>query len=205
MEENPKSSAALEALRRLSSDLKEENNNNTTIEQNTKAKEAINLLSDGKGVESNILSALSSLGKGSAADDFISYIDDMPIRCVVTKKIKSLTENHNSGDIIDLDSNYFEALKSRYPDSIQKIEMTRQDWIDLATNNANKSAKRIMELQQLYGEEFYSRNMQVIPSYGEVDGKGFQGGLREAYEMTKQLQQDIEVFEEQYRKFGIHR
>ncbi len=200
MEENSKSSEALEALRKLSSDLKEENNNET-IEQNTKAKEAINLLSDGKGVESNILSALSSLGKGSADDDFISYIDDMPIRCVITKKI----ENHNPGDIIDLDSNYFEALKSRYPDSIQKIEMTRQDWIDLATNNANKSAKRIMELQQLYGEEFYSRNVQVIPSYGEVDGKGFQGGLREAYDMTKQLQQDIEVFEEQYRKFGIHR
>ena len=200
MEENSKSSEALEALRKLSSDLKEENNNET-IEQNTKAKEAINLLSDGKGVESNILSALSSLGKGSADDDFISYIDDMPIRCVITKRI----ENHNPGDIIDLDSNYFETLKSRYPDSIQKIEMTRQDWIGLATNNANKSAKRIMELQQLYGEEFYSRNVQVIPSYGEVDGKGFQGGLREAYDMTKQLQQDIEVFEEQYKKFGIHR
>lgn len=200
MEENSKSSAALEALRRLSSDLKEENNNKT-IEQNTKAKEAINLLSDGKGVESNILSALSSLGKGSADENLTSYIDDMPIRCVITKRI----ENHNPGDIIDLDSSYFETLKSRYPDSIQKIEMTRQDWIDLATNNANKSAKRIMELQQLYGEEFYSRNMRVIPSYGEVDGKGFQGGLREAYGMTKQLQQDIEVFEEQYRKFGIHR
>jgi hypothetical protein len=174
---------------------------NKPIELSPEAKEAINLLSDGKGVESNILSALNSLGKGSADDDFISYIDDMPIRCVITKRI----ENHNPGDIIDLDSNYFDALKSRYPDSIQKIEMTRQDWIDLATNNANKSAKRIMELQQLYGEEFYSRNMRVIPSYGEVDGKEFQGGLREAYEMTKQLQQDIEVFEEQYRKFGIHR
>lgn len=200
MEANSKSPAALEALRKLSSDLKEENNNNKPAELSPEAQKAVNLLSDG-----NPLSALSSLGKGSAADDFISYIDDMPIRCVVTKKIKSLTENHNPGDIIDLDSNYFEALKSRYPDSIQKIEMTRQDWIDLATNNANKSAKRIMELQQLYGEEFYSRNMQVIPSYGEVDGKGFQGGLREAYGMTKQLQQDIEVFEEQYRKFGIHR
>lgn len=200
MEENSKSPAALEALRKLSSDLKEENNNNKSAELSPEAQKAVNLLSDG-----NPLSALSSLGKGSADDDFISYIDDMPIRCVVTKKIKSLTENHNPGDIIDLDSNYFETLKSRYPDSIQKIEMTRQDWIDLATNNANKSAKRIMELQQLYGEEFYSRNMQVIPSYGEVDGKGVQGGLREAYEMTKQLQQDIEVFEEQYRKFGIHR
>lgn len=174
---------------------------NKPIELSPEAQKAINLLSDGKGVESNILSALSSLGKGSADAKFPSYIDDMPIRCVITKRI----ENHNPGDIIDLDSNYFETLKSRYPDSIQKIEMTRQDWIDLATNNANKSAKRIMELQQLYGEEFYSRNMRVIPSYGEVDGKEFQGGLREAYEMTKQLQQDIEVFEEQYRKFGIHR
>ena len=37
--------------------------------------------------------------------------------------------------------------------------------------------------------------MQVIPSYGEVDGIGFKGGLREAYEMTKQLQDDIKVFE----------
>lgn len=178
--------------------------NSKTSELSPEAQKAINLLSDGKGVESNVLSALSSLGKGST-DDFISYIDDMPIRCVVTKKIKSLTENHNPGDIIDLNSNYFESLKSCYPDSIQKIEMTRQDWIELATNNANKSAKRIMELQQLYGEEFYSRNMQVIPSYGEVDGIGFKGGLREAYEMTKQLQKDIEVFEEQYRKFGIYR
>ena len=161
--------------------------NSKTSELSPEAQKAINLLSD---------------GKGSAAADFISYRDDMPIRCVVTKKIKSLTENHNPGDIIDLNSNYFEILKSRYPDSIQKIEMTRQDWIDLVTNNANKSAKRIMELQQLYGEEFYSPNMQVIPSYGI----GFKGGLREAYEMTKQLQDDIAVFEEQYnRKFGIHR
>lgn len=164
--------------------------NSKISELSPEAQKAINLLSD---------------GKRSANDDFISYIDDMPIRCVVTKKIKSLTENHNPGDIIDLNSNYFEILKSRYPDSIQKIEMTRQDWIDLVTNNANKSAKRIMELQQLYGEEFYSRNMQVIPSYGEVDGIGFKGGLREAYEMTKQLQDDIKVFEEQCKRFGIHR
>lgn len=164
--------------------------NSKISELSPEAQKAINLLSD---------------GKGSANDDFISYIDDMPIRCVVTKKIKSFTENHNPGDIIDLNSNYFEILKSRYPDSIQKIEMTRQDWIDLVTNNTNKSAKRIMELQQLYGEEFYSPNMQVIPSYGEVDGIGFKGGLREAYEMTKQLQDDIKVFEEQCKRFGIHR
>jgi len=128
-------------------------------------------------------------------------VPGMLVRCVITKRIinsKLAKGIYEPGTIFEVSESDFQRLSADYPDCIQEIEMTEQDWINLGTTRARKCQKRIHELEQLYGETFESYYIGVIPEYGyKVDGYGYGGGLHDAYRKTKLLEEDVERFEKQ--------
>lgn len=144
-----------------------------------------------KYLEQDVLKYLSKTPKKN-------IVKGMPIRIVVTKKIvdeKLQNKIIEPGTIIDLNINDFEYFNTNLQGYFDEIEMTQEDWIQLATNSAKQSQKRIYELEQLYGTKFESHFISVIP-YGDslVDGSGY-SGLSDAYDKTKYLEHDIESFE----------
>ena len=142
-------------------------------------------------------------------------VKGMPIRIVITRRIESEKLSDKilePGTVIDISLFDLEYFNNNFGGYFQEIEMTEEDWIQLATASAKKSQKRISELEQLFGERFESYYTSVIP-YGDslVDGTGYGGGLSDAYNKTKLLQEDIEKFERQcvanlaVNQGGIHR
>jgi hypothetical protein len=129
-------------------------------------------------------------------------VKEMPIRAVITKKVVSSKWSQGvflPGTVADWNKYDFDLFVSQYPDCIKEIEMSEQDWINLATDNARKAQQRIWELEKIYGEKFISNNYSVIPDefYDKVDGFGYSGGLEDAYRKTKLLLDDVDSFERQ--------
>lgn len=131
----------------------------------------------------------------------MSRVNGMPVRCVITKKIRNIrliNGEYEPGTILELNDSDFGRFNYYHPGAIQEIEMTEEDWINLATSRALECKKRINELQQLYGEQFSSNYCRVIPSPGcKVDGSSFGGDLKDAYYKTIILKKEIENFEKQ--------
>lgn len=131
-------------------------------------------------------------------------VNGMPIRFVAIKKFSHTREDGRTfeflpGEVYENDLSSFDYISKKYPGCVQEIEMTQEDWIDLATSRALECKKRIDELERLYGEHLSSYYYGVIPSYegAKVDGSGYSGGLPDAYNKTHLLQEDIERFERQ--------
>lgn len=131
-------------------------------------------------------------------------VNGMPVRFVAIKKFAHTREDGRifeflPGEVYENDLQSFSFISKNYPGCVQEIEMTQEDWIDLATSRALACRKRISELEQLYGEHLSSYYYGVIPSYeGEkVDGRGYGGGLPDAYRKIKLLESDVESFEKQ--------
>lgn len=131
-------------------------------------------------------------------------VNGMPIRFVAIKKFTHIREDGRTfeflpGVIYENDFEEFDFIFKKYPGCVQEIEMTQEDWIDLATSRALECKKRIDELERMYGEHFSSYNYGVIPSYegAKVDGTGYGGGLPDAYNKVNLLQEEIERFERQ--------
>ena len=130
-------------------------------------------------------------------------VKDMPVRFVALQKFEHIREDGKvfiflPGEVYEDDVDSFKIMSRIYPDAIQEIYMTREDWIDLGTARALKCKKRIKELEQLYGQEFTSYHYCVIPisERGKVDGRAFDGGLPEAYGKTHYLERDVKIFEQ---------
>ena len=129
-------------------------------------------------------------------------VTGMPVRAIITKEVIDLKWTKGifpAGWVSDWDEFDFELFKSQHPDCIVEIEMTEDDWINLATDNAKKAKVRIWELEKLYGEKFSSNYIGVIPisRFSKVDGHGYCDRLSDAYKKTIQLLKDVEEFEEQ--------
>lgn len=127
-----------------------------------------------------------------------NVVEEMPIRIAVTKKIEKESIIIEPGTVIDISLYDLEFFNKNFEGFFSEIEMTREDWIQLATTNALKSQKRITELEMLYDKKFESHYTSVIPQVDFlVDGTGFGGGLSDAYNKTKCLEKDIEQFEKE--------
>lgn len=131
-------------------------------------------------------------------------VNGMPVRFVAIRKFAHTREDGREfdflpGDVYENDPASFDFISEKYPGCIQEIEMTEEDWVDLATSRALKCKKRIDELEALYGEQLSSYYYSVIPSFdgAKVDGSGYGGGLPDAYSKVNLLEKDIEGFEEQ--------
>lgn len=127
-------------------------------------------------------------------------VEGMPIRVVCVKSIKKggeLKRDIPVGEVFDLSDYYFELLSRKFPECIQEIVMTQEDWVDLATKNAFTAKKRIDTLQALSGRKFSSYYWGVIPDHEDekVTGHGYGGGLPDAYNKTKLLLKDVDDFE----------
>ncbi len=131
-------------------------------------------------------------------------VKGMPIRFVAIKKFSHTREDGEifdflPGEVYENSLASFNFISENYPGCVQEIEMTQEDWIDLATARALACKKRIDELEKLYGEHLSSYYYRVIPEYAgaRVDGTGYGGGLPDAYNKVNLLQEDIERFERQ--------
>lgn len=130
-------------------------------------------------------------------------VNGMPVRFVAIKKFTHTREYDGvifdfvPGEIYENTVSSFEYISQKYPECVQEIEMTKEDWIDLGTTRALACKKRISELELLSGEKFSSYYYRVIPSTeGEkVDGTGYGGGLPDAYRKTHLLKGDVSAFE----------
>ena len=127
-------------------------------------------------------------------------IDRMPDRCVIIQKVedeKWKQKTYCPGQILELNDYDFQLFSEEHPGCIQEILMTEEDWIELGTTRALECKKRIAELELISGEKFSSYYESVIPSYegARVDGKGYGGGLPDAYYKTHLLQEDVSAFE----------
>ena len=131
-------------------------------------------------------------------------VNGMPIRFVAIKKFSHTNEDNGRvfeflpGEVYENTLEAFDYISEKYPGCVQEIEMTREDWVDLATSRALECKKRIDELEKIYGERLDSFYYSVIP-FGEnkVDGSRYGGGLPDAYNKTRLLKEDIESFERQ--------
>lgn len=129
-------------------------------------------------------------------------VEGMPIRFVAIKKFSFTREDGRvfefiPGEVYENDLVSLNYVSNLFPDCVQEIEMTEQDWIDLGTERALACKKRIDELEIMYGERLSSYYYGIIPMHeGEkVDGRHYGGGLPDAYYKTKLLQEDVERFE----------
>ena len=122
----------------------------------------------------------------------------MPTRVCVIKKINDKENNLAivPGTILTLDDFDLKYLKSKYKDNIKEITMTRDDWIELATNEALECAQKISMLEKVSGEKFKSYFKSIIPIEGKkVDGNGYSGGLSDAYKKLGMLKKDVSKYE----------
>lgn len=141
-------------------------------------------------------------------------VKGMPIRVVIIKKIvddRLTAKQLNPGQILELDKSSYELFNQNYPGCIQEIEMTQEDWIDLATNRVNVCKKRVAELEQLSGEKFEGRHYYLMDKEDswKVDGSGYTGGLPVVYRKIHYLENDVKQFENQIfsndLENGMHR
>lgn len=126
-------------------------------------------------------------------------VQGMPIRVVCIKKIedKRLKRSIQPGEILDLGETDFKTLSQMFPGCIQEIEMTQEDWVDLATKNAFDCKRRIAILEAMSRTKFSSYYVGVIPDCEgqKVTGSGYGGGLPDAYRKTLYLKDDVDSFE----------
>lgn len=128
---------------------------------------------------------------------------EMPTRVCVIKKIDDKENNLCiiPGTILTLDDFDWKYFKNKYKDNIQEITMTRDDWIELATNEALECAQKISMLEKASGKKMESYYKGIIPAEGKkVDGVGYGGGLSDAYNKVRMLKMDVSNFEKRILK-----
>ena len=88
-------------------------------------------------------------------------------------------------------------ILAKHPGCVDEVEMTEQDWIDLATREAKECGKKIASLEESTGRMVESYYRGVIPKSEDekVNGHGYAGGLPDAYHKVKYLEQDVENFQ----------
>ena len=145
-------------------------------------------------------------------------VSGMPIRFVAIKKFVFTREDGKifeflPGEVYENTLDSFNFISENFPGYVQEIEMTIEDWIDLATKRALDCKKRISELERLYGDHLETYYYRVIPSTDDerVDGTGYAGGLRDAYNKVRMLEEDIDIFDREHAESltnasnGMHR
>ncbi|MGN1000837.1 MAG: hypothetical protein ACI4OG_02760 [Bacilli bacterium] len=76
-------------------------------------------------------------------------MENMPKRIVFTKTVKDdrlLVKQINVGTVMDANESDFYAFSQNYPGCFSVVEMTEQDWIDLATTNFLDSKDKLEKL-----------------------------------------------------------
>lgn len=139
----------------------------------------------------------------------LDVVPGMPIRIVCTKIIRDdqlRDKEIQPGTILNLSSFDFEYFSKNYSGHFQEIEMTKEDWIELATKEAMECSRKIQLLQKVSNRRFESYHISVIPHGGrKVDGSGYgkDGDLGDAYGHLRSLQKDLAKFEsEVYQQLG---
>lgn len=131
----------------------------------------------------------------------LDVVPGMPIRIVCTKLIQDDTlrdKEIQPGTILNLNHFDFEFFLENYSGHFQEIEMSKEDWIELATKEAMECSRKIQLLQKVSGKKFESYHISVIPGRGgKVDGSGYgkDGDLGDAYNHLRSLQKDLDKFE----------
>lgn len=125
----------------------------------------------------------------------------MPIRIVCTKLIQDdnlRNKEIKPGTILNLNYDDFEYFLEKHSGHFQEIEMSKEDWMELATQEARECFRKIQLLQKVSGRIFKSNHISVIPiQRGKVNGRGYgkDGDLLDAYNHLHMLQQDLAKFE----------
>jgi len=129
-------------------------------------------------------------------------IEEMPVRTVILKKVIDssfdLPEIKNGiftpGEILDFKEEQFEEFKSCHPESIQEIEMTEEDWLNLTISNIKEAKDRISKFEELTCFKYSSKYSIDIPnSYENLIE--FYSNLKNAYAYSKLLKITSKAFE----------
>ncbi len=120
-------------------------------------------------------------------------VENMPHRVVCTKTIKDERLNAKqmlAGTVVDLDDYQYNLLMQVAGESITEIEMSREDWIDLATNNFNESLEQFNALSEEERYGFDERCFAWAPEKGEKVTVG-DAGLKDIYYKSRVAKEDI--------------
>lgn len=133
----------------------------------------------------------------------------MPIRVVFTKTVNDeelVCKQIKVGTVTDATESDFEQFSRRYPGCFTVVEMTEQDWIDLATENFVGSKRRLemltaisegMGLGITVNETIYYYS---VPEPGtKVNPSHYGGGLSDVYYKSTLYKGFVDEFE---RKIG---
>ncbi|MBO5375584.1 MAG: hypothetical protein J6A52_01890 [Bacilli bacterium] len=132
-------------------------------------------------------------------------MENMPTRIIFTKTINDsdlISKQIKVGTIMDANTLDFEEFKKRYPGCFTVIEMTEQDWIDLATENFVDSKRKLDMLTSI--SEGMGLGITVddtiyyytVPETGtKVNPQNYGGGLSDVYYKSTLYKGFVDEFE----------